>query len=246
MTNKAPFTPQQFHRTSVQHCPYLEGRYERKLITELAGRDPVQFYNELSRVGFRRSHRLAYHPACVDCSACQPVRIVVGRFDESRSIRRVARTNADLTVSLLPPLATVEQYRLFKRYQLARHGESDMVGMDFADYRAMIEETPLDTVLVLARAPRGELMGVCLVDRLDDGCSAVYSFYEPGDPRRSLGTWLVHQLVALMQRDDLPYVYLGYWIPGSPKMAYKARFKPLEAFRNGRWGPAEIAELTTR
>lgn len=229
------FTSRQFHRTSAQPCPYLEGRSERKIITELSGPDPIQLYNFLSRAGFRRSHRFAYHPACVACNDCHPVRIVVGEFEETRSIKRVRRLNSDLTVSVVPPEATAEQYRLFSQYQFARHGGSDMADMDFPDYRTMIEETPIDTVLVTGRNQENELVAVSLIDRLDDGCSAVYSFFNPNDSRRSLGTWLVLQLVDQMQALALPYVYLGYWIPGSSKMNYKRRFKALEALRVGQW-----------
>jgi arginine-tRNA-protein transferase len=226
---------QHFYRTSALPCPYLDGRVERKLITELAGPGASAFYSELSRAGFRRSYRIAYRPACTRCAACRPVRIPVMEFVQGRSARRLRQVNADLTIRAIQPNATIEQYRLFARYQRIRHGDSDMAAMSYDDYRLMIEDSPLDTRLVTARDGEGRLVAACLIDGLDDGCSAVYSFFDPDQPRRSLGTWLVLQLIDGMRDAGLPYVYLGYWIDGSPKMRYKARFRPLEALTANGW-----------
>lgn len=227
--------PQHFYRTTALPCPYIAGRIERKLVTELVGRDATQFYNALSRAGFRRSHNLAYRPACAGCSACLPVRIPVREFVLTRSLRRIRNCNRDLKVRVAPASVTVEQYRLFLRYQHARHGESDMAAMSYGDYRAMIEETPVATRLVEICDARGALFGACLVDILDDGLSAVYSFYDPADGNRSLGNFLVLALADEAERRALPYVYLGYLIKESPKMAYKARFRPLERLDAGGW-----------
>ncbi|GGF40951.1 putative arginyl-tRNA--protein transferase [Aliidongia dinghuensis] len=226
-----------FYRTSSQPCPYLDGFVERKVITEVSGPAPQPLYNDLSRAGFRRSHQLAYRPACPACTACVPVRVAVNGFVPGRSIRRLEALNADLRVETVEASGTVEQYRLFTRYQLARHAESDMASMGFGDYRAMIEDSPVATVLVTLRDRTGRLVGVCLTDDLDDGASAVYSFYDPDQPKRSLGTWLVVALIERARRLGRPYVYLGYWIAGSRKMAYKTRFRPLEALSAGGWQP---------
>jgi arginine-tRNA-protein transferase len=137
----APY--QNFYRTAAQPCPYIDGRSERKIITELSGPLAIPVYNELSRAGFRRSHSLAYRPACELCSACLPARIVADAFEPGRSARRLARINADLTIEAGHSLATEEQYSLFSRYQQARHGDSDMAGMNFIEYRAMIEDSGL-------------------------------------------------------------------------------------------------------
>jgi arginine-tRNA-protein transferase len=228
-------TLQHFYRTSAQPCPYVVGRVERKIITELVMHDSFGLYNDLSRAGFRRSHQLAYRPACPNCTACTPVRIDTDGFAETRSIRRLGQINADLTVSEAEPIATQEQYRLFTRYQRARHGDSDMAGMSFADFRMMIEDSPVDTLLVQLRDPAGRLYGVCLADALDDGISAVYSFYDPAESKRSLGTWLVLQLIRRVRQRGRRYVYLGYWIAESRKMGYKIRFRPLEALGPGGW-----------
>jgi arginine-tRNA-protein transferase len=237
--DRAPLlTPlQHFYRTSSLPCPYLPSRIERKLVTELVPRDGEALYNELSRAGFRRSHHLAYRPACAGCDSCVPVRIDVQAFAPSRSQRRVFAANADLGGTEAAPIATPEQYRLFFRYQRSRHAQSDMAAMSFGDYRAMIEDSPVDTALIELRdaGGRGRLVGGCLVDRLDDGYSAVYSFFDPALAERSLGTFAVLWLVEAARRRGAPYVYLGYWIGSSPKMSYKTRFRPLEALGPDGW-----------
>ncbi len=227
--------PLHFYRTTSMPCPYVDGRVERKLVTELTGPDGTRFYNELSRGGFRRSHHLAYRPACAGCNACVPVRIVAPEFVPSRSLRRVAARNADVTVRIAEPKASVEQFRIFTRYQHSRHNDSEMASMTYGDYRAMIEDSPVATRLVELRGPDARILGTCLVDLLDDGLSAVYSFYDPSDQKRSLGTFLILALIDAALRRQTPYVYLGYWIAESPKMAYKSRFHPLECLSAQGW-----------
>ena len=227
--------PQHFYRTAAMPCPYVPGRIERKLVTELAGREAPDFYNELSRGGFRRSHHLAYRPACFGCQGCVPVRIAATEFSPGRSLRRIAARNADLAVRIAEPRASFEQYHVFARYQRSRHYDSEMASMTFGDFRAMIEDSPVATRLIELRGPRRQLLGACLVDMLDDGVSAVYSFYEPDERRRSLGSFLILALVEDAIGRGLPYVYLGYWIAESPKMAYKARFRPLEGLGRDGW-----------
>lgn len=224
----------QFFATAAVPCPYVPGRAERKLIVELGGSDAPALYDELSRAGFRRSHRFAYRPACRSCAACIPVRIAVERFAHSRSTRRVRNANRGLAGRLLVPRATVEQFRLFAAYQRSRHRDSDMATMSFGEYCAMVEDTAVRTAIVEFRDGEAELVAVSLVDRLDDGISAVYSFYDPAR-RGSLGTWGILWLVEECRRQGLPYVYLGYWVGESPKMAYKARFPALERLTDGNW-----------
>lgn len=232
--------PQHFYRTATLPCPYIPGQVERKLITELAGHDAMPFYNALSRAGFRRSHHLAYRPACSQCSACVPVRIPVAGFAASRSLRRIQKANADLSARLVRPQASLEQFRLFLRYQRSRHADSDMASMTFGDFRAMIEDSPVASRLIELRDPAGTFLGACLVDLLDDGFSAVYSFFDPEERRRSLGTFLVLALIEATRQRGLPYAYLGYWIAESRKMAYKARFHPLEALGAQGWQPLTL------
>jgi leucyl-tRNA---protein transferase len=227
--------PQHFFSTGTLPCPYVAGRAERKLVTELYGRNAQALYNDLSRAGFRRSHALAYRPACAGCAACVPVRIPVARLEETRSLRRIRNINRDLAARTLPPRADQEQFRLFQRYQRSRHARSDMAAMTYNDYRAMVEDSPLATLLVAVSGPDTGLLGAGLADLLDDGLSAVYSYFDPAESRRGLGTLLILALADEARRRGLPYVYLGYWIAQSPKMSYKARFRPLEGLSGGEW-----------
>jgi leucyl-tRNA---protein transferase len=225
----------QFFVTVPVGCPYLPGRAERKLIMELGGSGAALAYDDLSRAGFRRSHRFAYRPACRGCASCIPVRIAVDRFHHSRSSRRIRNTNRDLSGRLLAARATPEQFQLFSAYQRSRHRDSDMASMTYGDYRGMIEDTPVRTAIAEFRDGGGLLVAASLIDLLDDGVSAVYSFYDPDQPKRSLGSWSVLWLVEECRQHGQPYVYLGYWIADSPKMAYKARFPALESLVAGSW-----------
>jgi leucyl-tRNA---protein transferase len=225
----------QFFATSPVACPYVPDRAERKLIVELGGSGAALFYDDLSRAGFRRSHHFAYRPACRGCSSCVPVRIAVDRFSHTRSTRRIRNTNRDISGRLVAPSATPEQFRLFSVYQRSRHSDSEMASMSYGDYRGMVEDSPVRTTIAEFRDGCGVLVAVSLIDLLDDGVSAVYSFYDPQQPKRSLGTWSILWLVEECRRHAQPFVYLGYWIADSPKMAYKARFPALERLAAGRW-----------
>jgi arginine-tRNA-protein transferase len=163
------------------------------------------------------------------------VRIVIERFRHTRSTRRVRNVNRDLCGSLASPHATSEQFRLFSTYQRLRHGDSDMASMRYGDYRGMVEDTPVRTAIAEFRDGCGSLVAASLIDLLDDGVSAVYSFYDPHQTKRSLGIWSVLWLVEECRRRGLPFVYLGYWIADSPKMAYKDRFPALERLEKGGW-----------
>jgi len=228
---------QQFFRSLPTPCPYLPGRTESKLFTRITERTGPEVNSILSRAGFRRSHDVVYRPICGSCAACVPVRIPVATFTPQRTQRRIKRANEDLAISQTRAAATAEQYRLFSRYQASRHGESDMARMTSTDYGAMVEEGRADTSLIEARDGNSRLVAAMLTDRLDDGFSAVYSFFEPEMERRSLGTFLILSLIDRARAEGLPYVYLGYWISGSRKMAYKARFRPLEALGPHGWAP---------
>jgi arginine-tRNA-protein transferase len=227
--------PLQLFRTLPAPCPYLEGRIERRLIVDLSGEDATERFDELSRAGFRRSHGYAYRPACPGCEQCVAVRVRVVDFRLDRTLRRVARVNAGLVGRLLPARATEEQFRLFQHYQRTRHGEGEMAQMIFADYRAMVDETEVDTAIYEYRDTGHELRAVCLADRLADGPSAVYSFFDPDLSRRGLGNFMILDLIAQACAAGQPFVYLGYWIAGSRKMSYKARFRPLEALGPDGW-----------
>jgi arginine-tRNA-protein transferase len=235
MLHRPPRRPQFFYTTAPLPCPYLPGRTERKIVTELSGTEAEALHERLSRAGFRRSHNIAYAPVCPGCQACVPIRVVSEDFAPDRTQRRILRANADLTVSEMPARATAEQFTLFQRYQKNRHADGDMAAMGYYDYRAMIEDTPISTGLLEFRDAQDRLLGACLTDWLADGLSAVYSFFDTDQDKRSLGTFAVLWLIGRARSLGLPYVYLGYWVPESRKMAYKARFRPSEILMSGAW-----------
>lgn len=234
-TARATTPRQAFYVLMETPCPYLPDRNERKLMTQIGGSQAVATYSALSRAGFRRSHSFAYRPACSKCSACVPVRVRAADFEPSRSLRRVGRMNQDLVAEDRPAQATREQYALFNRYIGSRHGDGEMANMTFAEYRDMVEETRLDSRITEFRDADGGLVAACLTDWLEDGPSAVYSFFEPRLARRSLGSQMVLWLIDAARNADRSHVYLGYWIAESPKMAYKARFRPLEGLGRNGW-----------
>ena len=242
MSYKPPRRPQFFYTTAPLPCPYVPGRTERKIVTELTGPDAEGMHDRLSRAGFRRSHNIAYAPVCPGCRSCVPIRIRVAGFTANRTLRRIAKANAAVEGFEVPARATPEQFALFQRYQQARHGDGDMATMGFYDYRAMVEDTPIETLVIEFRDPDDRLVGACLADRLSDGLSAVYSYFDPALADRSLGTWAILWLVSRAARLGLPYVYLGYWVPESRKMAYKSRFRNAEILSGGAWRALTDAE----
>ncbi len=224
-----------FFATPPTPCPYLPGQLERKVVTLLSGDDPDRLHEALSHAGFRRSQDLAYRPACDGCNACVPVRISVTDFVPARSHRRIAKRNREITSLAGPPVAAREHFGLFRDYLASRHPGGGMADMGFADYRAMIEDTPLDTHLVDFRNADGSLYGVCLTDRMADGLSLVYSFFDPDESFRSPGIYIILWHVDRARSLGLKYIYLGYWIEQSRKMAYKSRFNSVEALTTDGW-----------
>ncbi len=232
-----PFLQKQlrFFLTAPAPCPYLPGREERKVFTHLQGPDSEALNDVLTQAGFRRSQTIAYRPACEGCDACQSARIRVTDFVPSASMRRTLARNRDLVAEPVAAVTTREHYALLQRYLDSRHKDGGMADMSFFDTVAMIEETSVNTHMVEYRLPGenntpGQLLAVALVDGLSDGLSLVYSFFDTdaAHKRRSLGSYIILQHIEAARTRHLPYVYLGYWVPGSDKMAYKARFKPLE------------------
>ena len=217
-----------FFSTSPLPCPYLADRMERRIVTELIGRKAARMHDQLSEGGFRRSHSIAYAPACPNCNACVAVRIRAGEFQPSRSQKRVGSRNRSLIVEEVEAIATTEQYALFAQYQKSRHGDGDMSRMDIFDYQALVEDTPVETTVVEFRNADGRLVAACITDRMQNGLSAVYSFYDDAMSRQSLGTFMILWLIERARELGLEHVYLGFWIANSPKMAYKAQFAPLE------------------
>lgn len=244
MRHTLPHAPQ-FYVTAPQPCPYLHGRAERKLFTALQGENAAELNNALSRQGFRRSQNVLYRPSCESCVACMSARIRVADFAPSRTQRRVAGRSGALRRLATSAWATEEQFDLFRRYLDRRHADGGMADMDIFEFAAMIEETPVKTRVIEYRCAGADLTqiaagddhlaAVCLTDVLDDGLSLVYSFYDPRLQAMSLGTYVILDHIEIARAAGLPYVYLGYWVPGSRKMDYKARFDALEIYKNGAW-----------
>jgi leucyl-tRNA---protein transferase len=230
----------QFFITASSPCPYIPGRYERKVFTHLVGPDARHLNTQLSQSGFRRSQNIAYRPACDRCSACVSVRVPVKSFDLSRGFRRVLKANEDVIAEVKPAKATSEQYSLFRTYVDHRHGEGGMADMTVLDFAAMVDDTLVDSRIVEYRAPTdyapgGELVAAVLIDLLGDGLSMIYSYYDPLLASRSLGTFIILDTIRRTERMGLPYTYLGFWVNGSRKMDYKARFLPQERLGPEGW-----------
>jgi arginyl-tRNA--protein-N-Asp/Glu arginylyltransferase len=228
-----------FASTEVQPCPYLADRDERRLFTVLHGADADRRHEVLMQAGFRRSQNVVYRPVCPTCRACRSVRIAVRGFKPGRSLRRVARRNADLVGRVVEPRFTEEHFRLFRSYIEGRHGDGGMADMDRGSFRRMLEGGPVTSHLLEFRDGSGELIAASLTDEVASGLSGVYKYFRTDDPTRSLGTLVILRHIETALARDLAYVYLGYWIEGSRKMAYKARFRPLETLEDGGWRPFE-------
>ncbi|HCF24554.1 MULTISPECIES: arginyltransferase [unclassified Novosphingobium] len=237
----APVRFPRFFVTSPAPCPYLPGRTERKVFTELKGPHADELNDALGRIGFRRSQTVAYRPSCSDCQACVSVRVVAGEFRASASQKKILRRNSDLVATVCRPWSTAEQFDLLQRYLGQRHPGGGMTSMDEVDFADMVEHTPVDSWVVEYREPTvdgtpGRLVGACLTDRQGDGLSMIYSFYEPDhEGRTGLGNYIILDHIRRAHEEGLPYVYLGYWVEGSPRMQYKVRYRPIERLTRTGW-----------
>ena len=246
LTQHSRDTPQ-FYLTAPSPCPYLAGKEERKVFTHLVGERAAELNNILTHGGFRRSQSIAYRPACEGCRSCVSVRVLVNEFSPTRSMRRIARRNGDIVSDMRIAVPTSEQYSVFRAYLDSRHRDGGMADMTVLDYAMMVEDSHIETRIIEYRRrkgpshPRtganndGDLVAMALTDVLGDGLSMVYSFFEPAQRARSLGTFMILDHIARARQMRLAYVYLGYWVEGSHKMDYKARFRPLELLRANGW-----------
>ena len=231
-----------FYVTGASPCPYLPGQIERKGFTHLTQDNPDALHDQLSRAGFRRSQGVAYRPACPTCNACRSVRVDVPNFIPSRNQRRVIRTNADLVRRPVEAKANREYFRLLKTYLRSRHDGGGMSDMGYREFCAMVNDSPVQTLMFEYRIGEAEdapLVAVSLTDVLRDGFSMVYTFFDPSLRRRSLGSYMILDHIKPACELGLPHLYLGYWIKNSEKMDYKRRFQPLEVLDGGRWRPLE-------
>jgi leucyl-tRNA---protein transferase len=224
---------------SPEHaCAYLPERLARLAFVDPDAQMDARTYSGLAAKGFRRSGAHVYRPYCSGCQACIPLRIPVRDFSPDRSQRRVWNRNRDLGISLLPAEFSAEHYTLYRRYLEARHPGGGTEDADEAGYRQFLLSAWGHTVLVEMRIA-GKLAAVAVMDKMPDALSAVYTFYTPDLQSRSLGTYAVLWQIAEARRRSLRWVYLGYWIAASRKMAYKNRFRPYEQLVSTGWQRVE-------
>ena len=244
----APVRFPRFFVTSPAPCPYLPGRLERKVFTELKGPHADALNDALGRIGFRRSQTVAYRPSCLDCSACVSVRVVAEEFRAASAQRRNLKRNDDLVATACRPWSTAEQFELLQQYLGVRHPGGGMATMDETDFADMVEHTPVTSYVIEYREPGdgirpGRLVGACLTDQQGDGLSMIYSFYDPEhETRTGLGNYIILDHIRRAAGAALPYVYLGYWVDGSARMQYKVRYRPLERLGRDGWERIGTAE----
>ncbi len=235
-----------FYHSPSMPCPYIKGLFEQQTFIKLSNDKATEEYNELSRAGFRRSHDTVYRPSCCKCNACKTVRIKVNDFKLNKNWQRILNKNKNISMKIINgkitdgeyigQLDNDEQFNLFSKYVTTRHMEGGMAAMSRDDYNNLLS-SPVDTNIIEFRDMQNKLVSGCIIDNLDDGISAVYSFFDINLVKNSLGSYMILKLIELANKHNLPYVYLGFIIKNNPKMIYKSRFKPLELFKNGLWQP---------
>ena len=229
--------PLQMRLSMRSDCPYIAGRTEQRVAVDIS--ENPALHDELARAGFRRVENWVYKPVCPQCQACLPWRVNTEQFRAGRNLSRIRRANRDLTRTIGSIRPTNEQYRLFLSYIRGRHHDGQMANMGRDDFIAMIENSPIETFIVNYRDDEGRLVGCVLADVQEDGLSAVYSFFDPAQESRSPGTFMILDLIDYAREQQMPWLYLGYYVSGSQKMLYKARFQPAEVFVDGHWHPYE-------
>lgn len=233
MKTLPPPVPLKLFLTVEHPCGYLTGRQARNLIVDPEVVDQA-LYNRLSKLGFRRSGGFIYRPECSGCRACRSLRISVPQFTPDRSQRRTWQRNEDLTVTRRRPAYSDEHFRLFASYLARRHRGGGMDETSPEQFMGFVRSIWSDSWFYEFRHAR-RLVAVAVVDQLDDGLSAVYSYFDPREKRRGLGTYAILWQIQEAERLGLTWAYLGFWVHGAPRMEYKTRFRPSQVFRQNRW-----------
>ncbi len=234
MTREVQFPT--LYQTAPHPCPYIDANTAVNLILDPHYPVDTGLYGRLLQHGFRRNGSLYYRPFCNECSSCVSVRLPAAEFRPNRAQRRTLRRNADLTCRLTRARFSDEHFDLYLRYQSTRHSGDSMDDPDPDKYRRFLVDSDVDTSFIEIRQG-GRLLAVSIIDRVEDGLSAIYTFFDPDEPRRSLGTYAILKQVELALDEGLHWVYLGYWIAESPKMNYKTLFRPLQRYNpfSARW-----------
>ncbi len=228
-----------FFTTPAHDCSYLAGEKANTLFVDPLAHIDTDVYSALSAVGFRRSGSHIYRPYCQQCNACIPVRVPVAHFKPRRSQKRVLHANKNLRVRKLRPRLTDEYYRLYERYINARHGDGDMFPPDIEQFRSFLVDGRSEAMFIEYRE-HNQLFAIAVVDQLNDGLSAIYTFFEPEFESRSPGVFAILDLIQQTRALGLPYLYLGYWIKQSQKMNYKMDYQPMETYLDNQWTVAKI------
>lgn len=226
--------------TERHPCGYFADRWARNLVLDRQCAQPAESYPLALACGFRRAGDHVYRPHCESCQACVPCRVPVARFAANRSQRRCRADNRDLVIHAMPPGCTEERLQLYRSYLRARHPDGGMDQADGEDFQSFLGSGWSDTVFLEMRR-KGQLVGVAVTDLAGAAASAVYNFFDPQLAQRSLGTMAILAQIDLARHLERDHLYLGYWIADHPKMAYKARFRPLEILGRDGWQTVDVA-----
>ena len=219
--------------TKATACPYLKGRVEKRIATDITYNNKV--YNELALNGFRRVENWMYRPVCDNCSACKSYRVDIKNFELTKSLKRINKNLGAITFKIIKNIATTEHFDLFKKYQYERHSGGSMSDMDENEFISMIETSPIKTKLMEFRDTSKNLMGVILLDIDDVNLSAVYSFFDPKFSKLGIGNYMISQCLIFGKKNKYKHLYLGYYIGEISSMSYKSRFKPGQILDGGEW-----------
>lgn len=234
-----PYQKLQFYVTTSYPCGYIEKNRAQSLIASPYHLVNGDIYSELIKQGFRRSGKFTYKPHCENCNACIPVRLIVDQYEPKRSQKRAFKKHQDLQANVIQLGFQQDHFNLYQSYQLARHAEdmdtSHQLQEQEEQYRQFLCQSNVDSLMIEFRGADDQVKIVSVIDQLQDGISAVYTFYDTTDAAASYGTHAIMWLAEWAKQMRLPYLYLGYWIKQSPKMAYKEKFKPLEKLIDEQW-----------